>query len=67
VKQQLFNFKKPIANLYLDGNEFVGFERLWQTFDAAALLDTFNLNFDNLGSSAATTTNTKAKGMVQVM
>jgi len=56
VKQQLFNFKKPIAKFRLDGSEFVGFDRLWQTFDAAALLDGV------AGITAAATTNTKAKG-----
>lgn len=60
MKQQLFNFKKPIAKFYLDGSEFVGFDRLWQTFDAAALLD--GVVDDVKGITAATTTNTKAKG-----
>jgi hypothetical protein len=26
VKQQLLNFQKPIANLYLDGTQFIGIE-----------------------------------------
>ena len=60
MKQQLFNFKKPIAKFYLDGSEFVGFDRLWQTFDAAALLD--GVVDDVQGITAATKTNTKAKG-----
>ena len=60
MKQQLFNFKKPIAKFYLDGSEFVGFDRLWQTFDAAALLD--GVVDDVKGITAATKTNTKAKG-----